>query len=871
MEPNERIEELEAQVQELTGLVQRLLAERQSREVAEKTKPETPPEKRRASIGVPARPVKPPDLVQNMRRRMDSALRGDPSESIETRIGVVWLSRLAVVVAMTAVALAARTTFKTEAIGPWTIGPWHKVIVGYAVAGAFVGYGFFFRRSTDLFAQAILGCGLAGLYFTTYAALFIKQMRIFDISQTGLPLFLVGLPLLLGCLVFMVTIAHRRRSPTVAGIGLFLAYYTVALSCYNEPNIGNLTHALLTCTTLAVVTLVFHSVHRWLLFSWAALIATHLTYIYIFFFLNRSGDITMAPEAYFWLSNGFLTVCYLLFSLTCIVDARKQGEYRRTVAPMAGVNSFVFFTLTWFSVRATYPAEEWMFRAGFAVVLLIFAIFAETTGPRRNYLFQIFIAKTVIMVTLALQAYLSGEKMLVAMAIECLALGFSYKRSGVVVFKVLGLLLMGITFVTCMFSVKMAGEMIYWGYAIPANWFSAVGVAFVFQIVAWFYERFVRRLRPELRTVSGQWFLADTALDIHSASMSIMHAAAGALVLLTITIFELSNDVRLPYMLALEALLLASMGLVLFTPQIEIASVLLLAAAHVCYYVFLWLPPVPGFELQPNYFLYTAVLAVFTYIGAYAWERYLRRFRYEDSDWEHHVVAAVPYLAATFMLFTLIAREINPLHVPAALGALGMGLLLIGSLTRFTAVKASGVLSMALAAVFFYTHLYNAPAPLAREPGFLLYLCLFLLTFVGSERLFAILERLEIHPTSIEEGLRSLLVACGVLLGILGLFEWSPPDDRVFYLLGLAVASISLGAAFRESRYRWGGLVLFALVLVQAFTRFGNLNSELYQILTFGIPAVVLLVVSWAYSRGRRKASKPAPPEGGESAARRDE
>ena len=870
MKPDKRIAELEAQVRDLKNLVHSLAAKPPAEDTTPAPTPMPGQEESAPQAPAPTT-VLPPDLVQNMRRRMDQALRGNPAESFETRIGVVWLSRLAVVVTMTAVALAARTTFTADAIGPWEIGPWQKVLIGYLVAGAFVGYGFFFRRSTDLFAQAILGCGLAGLYFTTYAALFIDQMRVFDAARMGIPVFVAGLPLMLACLILMVVVAHRRRSPTVAGIGIFLAYYTVALSCYREPNVGNLAHALLTCTTLAIVALAFHSAHRWLLFSWAALIATHLTYIYIFFFLNRTGNLEIPPLAYFWLSNGFLTVCYVLFSLTCIVDARKQGEYRRTVAPMAGVNSFVYFTLTWFSIRAAYPDQEWMFRTGFALTLLVFAVSAETTGPRRNYLFQIFIAKTVIMVTLALQAYLSGEKLLVAMAIECLALGFSFKRSGIVAFKVLGLLLMGITFVTCMASVKMVGDIHLLGYAFPANWFSAIGVAFVFQVVAWFYEKFVRRLRPERRTVSGQWFLADSGLDLHSASMAIIHAAAGALILLTITIFDLSNDVRLPYLLALEAAALAGLGLILFTPQIEVASVLLLAAAHVCYYVFLWFPPAPGFEDQEYYVPYTAALAAFTFVGAHAWERYLKRYRHEESDWEHHIVASVPYLAATFMLFTLMARELQPLHVPAALGAMGMALLLVGSLTRYTGIKASGVLSMGLAAAYFYRQLYNAAAPLAQESGFLMYLGLFLITFAGAERLFALLEQFEAQPSRFEDVFRSILVALAALLGAFGLHEWCEPGDLVFYLLGLAVIAISLGAAFRESRYRWGGLALLALALFRAFTRFGELTSELHQILTFGAPAIVLLVVSWAYSRGRRKPRDDSPAGGGGPAGRHDD
>ena len=64
--------------------------------------------------------------------------------------------------------------------------------------------------------------------------------------------------------------------------------------------------------------------------------------------------------------------------------------------------------------------------------------------------------------------------------------------------------------------------------------------------------------------------------------------------------------------------------------------------------------------------------------------------------------------------------------------------------------------------------------------------------------------------------------------------------------------AISLGALFRESRYRWGALLLLAVAIVQAFTYVRHLSPTL-QVLSFGASAVVLLVVSWAYSRNRQK------------------
>ncbi len=853
MEPDRRIRELEAQVEHLTGLVTELMAGR-DRDAASAEAEAAEDEARVSTHEREGMRSAGPVLVEQMRRGVDHVLAGESPELLEARIGAVWLSRLAALALMTALALAARTTFQTDAIGPL-----QKVGIGYALAILFSAYGLFHRKREDFFAEAVLGCGLAGFYFTTYAVFFIDQMKL-DVAFLRTPW--LGVGLVTCSLAALVLVAHWRRSQTVAGLGLFLAYYTVVVSCTRAPALENVLHALLTCGVLAVATFLFHYAHRWILFSWGALIASHLTYI--FFFFRKPAGLTISDAEYFWLSNGFLTLSYVLFSLTCVVDARKTGEYRRTVAPMSGVNSAVFLVLSYVAVRGQYPEQQWMFRAGVGTLLLFFSVLAETTGPKRNYLFQIYMAKTVIMYTLALQAYWSerGEIFLLAMSIECLGLAFSYRRSGIVAFKVLELGLMVVTFLGALLSVKMAGEVRAFGYSMPANWFCAGGVALMFQVVAWYYERHVRPLRPSQRTTSGQWFLADTALDLRGPTMAIIHAAVGVLLLLAITIMELEEDPALPFLLAGEAAILGGLGLVLRTPQIELASVLLGAAGHLCYYVFLW-REVPGFEQQPDFVALTVFLAGFTYVGAYAWESYLRRFRHPEAVWEHYGVAAVPYLAATLLLTILLARQLPPVMQPAAQAALGAGLLLAGAVARYPGIKASGLLAAGMASAVFFRSVYDASAPVTKDADFVPYFMLYLGMLVLSERFFAWLQRIQAPPSHLENGLRTLLTAVLVWMGALGLSHWASDNEFLLYLLLLAVALFACGFIFREGRYRWGALFLFGVVMVRTYLYFWQL-SPLHQIATFGATAAVLLAVSWGYSvvlRRRRRAAKPRTAE----------
>lgn len=826
MDPSKRVEELEAQVQALNAQVQELLARHDATE-------EDPPEE--ASTELAASP-----LVGQVRAQVERVIGANSDDSIEAHIGAVWLSRLAMVVTMTFLVLGARFTVGTDALGNV-----QKVAAGYGVTLLFVLFALWQRKRADAFTQALLGCGLAALYFTTYAAFFVQEMRLLDQPW-------IGTGILAACLGVLGWSAHRWKSQTVAGIGLFLAYYTILLSGALAPSIETLTYGLVTCATLALVALLLHLVHQWLFLSWGALIATHGTYLY--FFWSKPHGLDIPDNDYFWISNGFLTLCYVLFSLIAILDARKRGEYRRFVAPLAGFNSLVYFCATYWSIRDAYPNDEWSFRLAFACVLAAFALLAETTGPRRNYLFQIFIAKAVIMLTLAIQSYLSNETLLVAFAIECIGLAISYRRSGVVVFKVMGLALATLTFALCLLSVKMAGTVEIRGYVVQANWFNAIGVSIAFTFLAFLYERFIGRMQPEQRTLSGQWFLADSWLDITGGLAALFHAAAAAIILLTFTILEGGEDVALPYILAAEASIMAAVGLLLFTPQIEIACVLLLVAAHVCYHVFLWLPQ-PGFELQENYTTYTLAMAGLTYVGAHAFERYLNRFRFGPRDLDHHLLAAFPYLAGTFLILTLVSRETDVLYLPPVCAALGLALLLLGVLTRYTGVVASSIMAMLACGVHFYIHLYNSSAPLARQPEFLPFLGLMLATFAINERLLFAAERTRRLPQNFSSISRTIYVAATAIFGLLGLHAWSQDRDvLVFYLLGHGLITLALGAIFSESRYRWAGLFLFVAAIGWAFLHFEDL-APLFQLLTFGASAAVLLLVSWGYSQYRR----PAP------------
>jgi hypothetical protein len=374
-------------------------------------------------------------------------------------------------------------------------------------------------------------------------------------------------------------------------------------------------------------------------------------------------------------------------------------------------------------------------------------------------------------------------------------------------------------------------------------------------VVSWFYERFVKPVPPEDRVLRSQWFLADTFVDVGSATAAMLYAAAAAIIVLTITIIDFGTDPILPYVLAGEGALVAALATLLGAPQVRIGGVLLLVAAHVCYYLFLILA-IPHFEEQPNYFLFTALVALLTFIGAWFWELYLRRVR-DGHAWEHHVVASLPYLAATAMLGTLINRTMHGTDAAVAQNAVAVVVLFAGALLSLSAVKASGLLALGAGTVCFYNVLYRGKM-LISDNRFLVSFVLVLFSYCVAERIFKMFQRREKEVLPLEELARTALVVVGTALGLLGLRLTCDLQYLTLYWLVLGMGAVTLGAVFRESRYRWAAIVVFALAVGRAFQHDFWRLTPLYSFLSFAVLAAALLVVAWVYARYRQRTLRVA-------------
>lgn len=842
---DKKIKELEEQIRQLTQQLEFLIREKDinnhTSDISESLESEF---KQQSSNITPSISETTPSFSYNpLWTRIKSAIKINSKEDLEQKIGSVWASRIGALLVMTAVVLGAKTTFYSAGIGIR-----EKIIIGYTFSIMLI-LGEWISRRKNIFSEVILSCGLTGIYFTTYAGLFIEQIHFLPFLPQSYYSLFIGFPILLLCLSPLIYIAHKRKSSTIAGIGLFLTYYTVALSCYNEPNIRTLSYALLTSITIAFITFVFHLIHNWFFLSWTGVIASYATYLYVFLYLNPHTYFHIPEKAYFWISFLFLNTCFLLFSITCIMDARKRGEYRKGIAPLVGLNSAIYFCLTFYAVRTYYLPYEYLFRTGFALMLLTFTLISHLTGPRNNYIFQVFIIKTVIMITLAIQSYFSGEKLLIALSVECLALALAHKRSGYLVYRVMNFFLLWVTFFWGISYIRIPGNVSFGGYSIPANWFAIWGTSLFLFVIAWFYEHFIPTQQKSIPEWSYEINISNIKWKFSPLLMSVLHACIASLLILLLTVVDFMDDLRLPLVLTTELLILLGIGLISSTPSIEFSGVLLLVSAQACYLFYFFTNQQSLYEV-PYFLSMSFPLAFISYIGAYAWEKYLNRIHSHKDGNIHFILTILPYISSILITLIVINQITTPPVFPVIISILGILIYGISTYTQLPSFSVSGIALILTSDIYFLIYLSKIQKEHTTFSIFLL-LSLLSVVLIISERI-KYYEQKKISRTDFPDTIIRIMFLCSMVLIHLSFgFVCIPKNFLIFYWLATGLSVVFLGMLLQESLYRWIGFCVLFVTLLRTFFVFQYISSEIYQILSFAVSALVLFLVGWIYSRNK--------------------
>jgi len=328
--------------------------------------------------------------------------------SFEMRLGTYWLVRIGIVMVLTGLVFFGGYAYKNY-IG--LLGPAGKVSLLYAASMLLLGLGVWWQRkaageSLKNYAQVLFAGGLAAVYFTTYAAHHIQQLRI------------IGSALLDGALLlvwagFMAWIADRKKSEVLALFAVGLAYYTSAIT-----HVGSFTLYSNFVLTLAAVFFLVRN--RWAVLSLASLVATYAAYGFWRFYDGSSWH-WASPEEGLWMGAGFLMSYWLAFTAAVFLSKHEKfiGPNR---AAFLTLNNGAFFTMFLLTMLQVHHGGFWKFSLGYGVVLLGLAALARWTLAAEPLTKNSYLTQGLLLATVGLITKFAGLKLALLLGTESVVL-----------------------------------------------------------------------------------------------------------------------------------------------------------------------------------------------------------------------------------------------------------------------------------------------------------------------------------------------------------------------------------------------------------------------------------------------------------------
>ena len=586
--------------------------------------------------------------------------------SFEQKVGAFWLVRIGVVLLLTGFVFLGNYAYH-HVIAKF--GPMPKVALLYLAGGALAGAGLWLERGEEKmrnFSRVLIAGGLAEIYYTTYAAHFVANLRVIASP-------LLGGAALLALAGGIAWFADRRKSETIALLVVLLSYYTAAIN----PVAGFSLFSNLLLTALAVF---FLARHRWTNISYAALVATYASFGYWRFY--HTGNLIIPSQlapADFWSQSEFLFGYWALFTVAVFLSrAEAFTPMQRT--PFLTANNAAFFGLVAPTIGVVYPGAFGTCAGIFGAVLLALSLLARRVRGDDLFMDGAYLAQGIALVTIGIAAKFTGYQLALALAIEsAVLLEMSRFRHG---------LLYKIGACLCALGAFIfAGELFTTGRGLIVPLASTL--ALVFAASAWRYKQ----SRGELAEPSFQWFPA--------------------------------GFITLALLMGLVALSEWTRSASNFPPSLGLAAVVCVASLHL-----LRLPEIAilgqGYLLLANFSWFamphrdeaptanTAIVMAATLAVMHWWPRQ----RVMSLGKAARKVIGLPYAAAVAaVLYVWVSPKFSDPVWMAVSGGLALLVLVYGLATRAWWLAAFGQVFTAASVFGFFAHLVNAqgPWPLAFE------------------------------------------------------------------------------------------------------------------------------------------------------------
>jgi hypothetical protein len=687
-----------------------------------------------------------------------------PARSFEMRLGKYWLVRIGIVMLLTALVFFGKYAYQHFILSMGAAG---KLVLMYCGGFALLGIGAWLQRRQESlrnYGQVVFAGGLAAVYFTTYAAYHIPDLRVIQSA-------LLDGWLLLGWAAFMAFLADRRKSELLSLFAVGLAYYTSVIT-----SIGLFTlYSNVILTSAAVFFLVRN---RWATLSTLSLGATYFAFAYWRYFHEGTwfwADRETA-RANFWPGNLFLLGYWILFTAAVFLSRHEKlaGVNRATFGTL---NNSAFFVLVTMSLVQSYRDEFWIFSLGYGAVLLALALAANRLLPGETVVSGNYLTQGLLLATVGLISKFSGLQLALLLATESSVLILLGQQQKNLIFRIGSYLAAALAVGWCIDGMKPLDQ---------AGLYGGVGIGLLIAFNAWWSRR--RDPEPDC-----------SALRPQASYFSVL-----ALLVWLVTTWNHASRENFTWMLATEGLVLTGSIYLLRLRELTV-----LAQGYVMLAQWLWV--LDHVRSAPGVTWWNPMLLILITLALGHWWQWQTVVKLDVRG--SRLIQAIYSLAAVGVIYFWLHPVFAAPAWLAFTGWLAVGLTAYGALTRAWFLAACAQLLVAVSGIEFARQLarghpdwFFALAPMAS---------------------LALLSLATVHwfrrRTGTESKLRERLLGLALIYRWVGLVmllawvhEYLPARERfwVFALLGLLAF---LASGWRRSQE---GFVASAVLTISGLLAF---------------------------------------------------
>ncbi len=820
-----------------------------------------------------------------------------PKDSMELRVGRVWLVRAGIVILLTGLVFLGNFAWQEFVL---KVGAAGKLSLLYLAGAALGGVGWWCRRKAGGllgYGNVLIGGGIATIYYATYAAHFVEPLRVITSP-------LIGGVLLLAVAGAILWLADRKNMQAVATITTALGFYTAAIN----PIAGFSLFSNLVLSGVAILLLVRR---KWVVVPFVSLAGCFLGFA--FWRYVNSGTLLpiQAPtNPAFWTGVLFPACYWVVFTVATFVGKaeRFSGLVRSSFLT---INNGAFYGLTAPLVAGTHGPYFWIFTSGFGFLLVLLALAARKVDPEDLGFDGSYLTQGLSMIVLGLVFKLSGYQAAILFSMQSAAfMKMSLLRHGKILQIFSGI------------SALVATLWALQSLSINASHaaLTASGCAMVLLGTAWIFKRqrgLLKELSLQKRAAAFVAFA--TLLGIMAAT----HATDGAMTVYVLLAISLAGVLTLTWHrmpeVVIAAQVFAGLGFVKFLTLPNLADPLpcfVMVGAGLFHLHWWQRSPSPGASERIRV-LWTSLHSVLIAGSLLAWTLhafvpmaqlpafaacalFLFTYGFFTRAWTLAVIGQL-FVAATVLRFLSLMTDEIPWIFPASAFVL-LALQSVASLLLqhrmpqipgnmlSTHRRVLEVLALVGSTLLVFQ---NVPEPwiilVLSGAAFLLFCTSALfkqsvsLNYAAFVGLFAALQfiRQYLSPANPNwqdfSGIVMLLVSqnigrrylrgmalysrriehLSIAVGILGLWllvgQLVAASAQGFFLTAswavVAAVSLALGFALKERTYRWAGLVLLCLSIGRIMVVDVWQLQTIYRILSFLVLGVILVVIGFLYNR----------------------